>query len=375
MSTGWRSLAGTGNTALAGDRRHQHACGEAAVSGDRPARQADRARTGPPAVQAVPQLTRHGLSVHADLIYRCLAQFGEQAAPTLARALDLSTGHVMAALEELAGGGAVKADLPRRVWTAMPPSAFLDGLRERRARLAAARHALLRNMSIVDIAGVTVDRLAHASPITDVGLARRRFDEVITAASTEFLAMNPETAFTRASAKAAVPADRSALTNGARTLSLGVPAGDDDESDAYAGELLAYGLEYRELPHQPVKVWIVDRRTAFFPVDPAANFRNGVWELSSPSIIDELVAFFLRRWDVAEAPAPGWRPPHDLGERERAVLAALALGDTDEMAARRLRLSSRTVRYVVRDLMDRYQVTTRFQLGLVVGRITEGADR
>ena len=71
-------------------------------------------------------------------------------------------------------------------------------------------------------------------------------------------------------------------------------------------------------------------------------------------------------------PSAGWRPPRELSDRERAVLGALALGDTDDMAARRLRLSSRTIRYVVSDLMERYHVKSRFQLGLVLGRLTEG---
>ena len=37
----------------------------------------------------VPALTRHGLTVHADLVYRCLRQFGPQSSASLARALAL----------------------------------------------------------------------------------------------------------------------------------------------------------------------------------------------------------------------------------------------------------------------------------------------
>src|SRR5690606_31589773 len=106
----------------------------------------------------------------------------------------------------------------------------------------------------------------------------------------------------------------------------------------------------------------------------AVNFWGGIWEISCPALVDGLVSFFLRQWDRAVAPSPGWRAPAELTDRERAVLAALALGGTDEAVAQRLQLSSRTVRYVVRELMDRYQVTTRFQRGLVVGRIREGDD-
>jgi DNA-binding CsgD family transcriptional regulator len=280
----------------------------------------------------------------------------------------------MSAIEELASCAAVTTDQQRRKWTAVPPSKFLDGLRERRARIGAAARALARNLSIMDISGVVIDHAPGAAPISDFGSALDRLGEVMGAATIELLTMNPETAFTSASAQAGVPVGRSALTNGARTRSLGVPSAADDESDAYASELLSYGLEHREALRQPVKLWIADRRTAFFPIDPTRNFRAGIWEISSPGLVDELVTFFLGRWDAASAPSSSWQPPPTLSDRERAVLAALALGHTDETAARHLRLSSRTVRYVVRELMDRYQVKTRFQLGLVVGHQSEGAD-
>jgi DNA-binding CsgD family transcriptional regulator len=248
----------------------------------------------------------------------------------------------------------------------------LSALRDRRERVAAARRALQRHLSVVDIVGDAPADLSDAAPFTNVELARRRFNEVVAAASTEYLAMNPEASFSRASAATAIPVSRSALRNGARTLSLGVPTADDDQSESYASELYAYGMEYRELPRQPVKLAIVDRRTAFFPIDPSQNFYGGLWELTDPLVVGELASFFMRHWEVAVAPSHGWRPPSDLTDRERAVLAALAAGDTDEMAGKRLRLSSRTIRYVVSDLMERYQVKTRFQLGLVIGRHNEG---
>jgi DNA-binding CsgD family transcriptional regulator len=324
--------------------------------------------------QVLPQLSRYGLTVHADLVYRCLFLFGQQTLPALARALDLSARQAEAALGELEEAAAVTVVSrgPRqRMWAARRLETFLVGLQERRARLAAAHRALQRQLSIIDIAGVTLDGQLGASPMTDVGLARRRYEDLVVGAHAEFLAMNPETAFTRASAKAGVSVSRSALRNGARTLSLGVPAGDGDESEAYTNELYAYGLEYRELPAQPVKLTVIDRRIAFFPIDPSRNFHGGVWEISSPAVVGELASFFLRHWEVAVSPSPGWRPPRELSDRERAVLAALAQGDTDDMVAQRLQLSSRSVRYVIRDLMDHYQVQTRFQLGLVLGRLVE----
>lgn len=64
-----------------------------------------------------------------------------------------------------------------------------------------------------------------------------------------------------------------------------------------------------------------------------------------------------------------------LSERESAVLELLARGHTDASAASRLRLSQRTIATVVRGLMSRFNVSSRFQLGLALGlahrRVTE----
>ena len=324
-------------------------------------------------VQAVPQLTRYGLSVHADLVYRFLRLLGAASPGVVARELELSRRQTMAALDELTEYAAVSHVAAQDLWQAGPPDAFLPALRERRARLAAARREMRRNLSILDIVGVPLERLAGAWPLREVSTARRRYEDLVAGAATELLSMNPEAAFTRDSARTGIPASLGALRRGARSLNLGVPAAEEDESGTYASQLRAYDRhEYRELHRQPVKLTVVDREIAFFPIDPSRNFHGGVWEISDPSIVDELASFFLGRWEVAVAPTAGWRPPQGLSGRERAVLVALAEGDTDEMAAERLQISSRTVRYVIRELMDRYHVKTRFQLGLVVAHLTEG---
>jgi DNA-binding CsgD family transcriptional regulator len=56
-----------------------------------------------------------------------------------------------------------------------------------------------------------------------------------------------------------------------------------------------------------------------------------------------------------------------LTERERKLIALLAEGLTDESAARRMQLSSRTVTNILRSLMNRLGVDNRFQLGLAIG--------
>jgi DNA-binding NarL/FixJ family response regulator len=59
-----------------------------------------------------------------------------------------------------------------------------------------------------------------------------------------------------------------------------------------------------------------------------------------------------------------------LSPREQAIIGLLAAGATDAAAATRLNLSVRTIAYTIRDLMERFGVQTRFQLGLVLGSLT-----
>jgi len=92
----------------------------------------------------VPQLTRYGLSVDADLVYRCLSLAGDQTAGTLARSLRIGVHQVRDALAELIDCSAVSAlaDGRRRLWRARPVATFLPQLQERQAQLDRARRYL-----------------------------------------------------------------------------------------------------------------------------------------------------------------------------------------------------------------------------------------
>jgi DNA-binding CsgD family transcriptional regulator len=57
----------------------------------------------------------------------------------------------------------------------------------------------------------------------------------------------------------------------------------------------------------------------------------------------------------------------ELTAREAAVVELLAAGHTDVSAGRQLGVSTRTISYAVRGLMDRLGVENRFQLGLALG--------
>ncbi len=57
----------------------------------------------------------------------------------------------------------------------------------------------------------------------------------------------------------------------------------------------------------------------------------------------------------------------ELTPRERLIVVMLTEGHTDAAIAAKLDLSVRTIAYTLSSLMDRYGVSTRFQLGLRLG--------
>ena len=160
-------------------------------------------------------------------------------------------------------------------------------------------------------------------------------------------------------------------------FSLGVPPAVEDRSGAHTQELIAGGMQYRELPALPTKLIIVDRATAIMPLDPE-DPRKGAWEITVPTLVDRLIELYLQHWNQGTAPQKRWTPPMTLTPRERAVLALLAEGHTDETVAAHLGLSRRTIAYTVADLMERHGARNRFQLGLFLsdlgGTPAEEAD-
>ncbi|MGD9486163.1 LuxR C-terminal-related transcriptional regulator [Streptomyces sp. TRM70308] len=117
----------------------------------------------------------------------------------------------------------------------------------------------------------------------------------------------------------------------------------------------------------PVRMTIADRSAAVVhaPSDdgsPAAEL------VTSPALVTALYALFQREWAAARpAEAPPRRRETGLTDQEHALLELLREGLTDEMAARRLGVSPRTVRRTMSELLTRTGVRSRFQIGVVTG--------
>jgi DNA-binding CsgD family transcriptional regulator len=131
--------------------------------------------------------------------------------------------------------------------------------------------------------------------------------------------------------------------------------------------LIDVGTQARVLPDLPVKLWLVDESTAFLTlthrdVDRAA----AILAVRSSPLLAALAGLFEASWQQAvplyprvDPAAPVWMSPAD-----RRLLAVLAAGLSDEVAARELGISRRTFYRRLDALMARSGSATRFQLAL-----------
>ncbi|GIG58380.1 hypothetical protein Lfu02_27520 [Longispora fulva] len=325
---------------------------------------------------AVPPLTRWGVSPTADLVFRTLTECGPSVIGVLGKSLGLPTRRVRIALDELNSVGAARPERmatptgPVRVWRGGQPEAVVTSLRERTVHAVKARHLLRQRLSGLDLSDVMnhpdLTAADAVRPLYGLAQVRARFVELAPTARTEEMVLNPEPVLPESAVRAGAPLERASAQRGVSTLSLGVPAGVGDASLSLHYEMIALGTKYRELPQLPARILIIDRRTAIVPIDPAI-LGKGALEVTAPVVVDQLVGLFLQYWSRAKAPERPMPANLPLTPREQAIIALLATGQTDAKTAEQLGVSVRTIAYTLSDLMSRYGVQNRFQLGMVLG--------
>lgn len=325
-------------------------------------------RTGVLAIgRAVPALVRWGVSADADLVYRCLLTFGPQPSGEVAVELGLRVRRVRTALDELLAAGIVTVErepsaygVDASIWRALPADAVVMTLRRRALRRAAA--ATGGGFGPLERVALPARRLP------DREARRRRIAELAALERVEHLSMQPEQVFSTDELTAGAPLDVEALRRGVRMRTLSRPPADGDRSAQHAIEFGRLGGEYREAAHLPQKLMIFDRQVALLAVDPL-DLDRGTWEIVDRAAVDSLVRLFARHWSDGVDPSRNGVPAIVLTARERAIVALLAQGHTDAISARRLGMSTRSLTYSLRALMDRLGVDNRFQLGLALGAL------
>ncbi|MFF9199211.1 LuxR C-terminal-related transcriptional regulator [Streptomyces sp. NPDC014779] len=209
---------------------------------------------------------------------------------------------------------------------------------------------------------------AHRDPvdrISGLDAVRERLEDLAAGARTECLSLLPGGAQLPDTMDASKPLDQLALERGVRIRSIYQDSfRNDPPTVEYVRWYCGLGGEARTVPVVPMLMVVVDREAALVPLDPQDG-RAGALEVRSPGLVHALVVLFDRIWEAGtpfgEAPR---RDEHDLSPQERELLMLLGIGCTDDIAARRLGVSLRTVRRMSSELMSRLGARSRFEAGV-----------
>ncbi|MEY9942046.1 LuxR C-terminal-related transcriptional regulator [Streptacidiphilus sp. MAP5-3] len=193
-----------------------------------------------------------------------------------------------------------------------------------------------------------------------------RLLEAAQGCTTEVLVMQPCVAQETPELRLARPLVLEAVRRGAqgRVLYPHTARGDSD-TRAHIGELLPAGGQVRTTNEVRDRFLVFDRRTAFIP----AGDGDEIAVVYEGAVAAFLAGQHARAWESAftvDSGAAGYAGT--LEDLKATLLDLLASGAKDEVIARRVGMSDRTLRRHVASIMEDLSATSRFQAGVLAAR-------
>lgn len=316
-----------------------------------------------------------GLNRIEEGVYRLMLQRPGWGVAELAAALVCSDSEVHDALDALSelsllrrsSGGAGKFDpISPSVGLAVLLAKAEAAVHERQRIIEEARASIATIIAEHSIGGSneTVTRLDGITAV------RTRLEELSMLATSECLSFKPGPVHRTDAMDAARDLNAQALARGVVLRSIyQETVRNDDATLKFVRWLSGLGGETRTVASVPMLMVIVDRRVALLPVDPAEP-RRGALEVQAPGLVAALCTLFDLVWASASLfGLPAVRDANGLEPSEVEMLRLLAAGYTDDMVARRLGCSLRTVRRNMSVLMERLDARSRFQAGLNAAKL------
>ncbi|MEU2229619.1 LuxR C-terminal-related transcriptional regulator [Streptomyces vietnamensis] len=314
-----------------------------------------------------------GVEESAEAVYRLLLERPEYGVTDVAARLGRPEPEVREALARLADLKLVLVDDSSGRAEALAPDVGLSFLLSR-AEAELGRHRRRFEQAGRAAAGFLASYADRPGPaarhdlvdrITGLDKVRERLEDLAANARAECLSLLPGGAQLPDTMDASQPLDRLALERGVKIRSIYQESFRNDPPTVdYVRWYCGLGGEARTVPVVPMLMVVVDREAALVPVDPEDG-RAGALEVRSPGLVHALAVLFDRLWDAGtpfgETPR---RDAHDLSPQERELLMLLGIGCTDDIAARRLGVSLRTVRRMSSELMNRLGARSRFEAGV-----------
>nr|AGZ94386.1 erythropoiesis-stimulating protein [Streptomyces sp. 31A4] len=309
-------------------------------------------------------------------VYRTLVSRPGWGVLEIAGQLGITESAVHACLDELAELSMLYAPEYATQPVALSPEIGLTALLNRReseilaqqARLAAARTEAAE-LAAVYSAHQQNRGNSGLEQLDELASVRAKLVELAGQAQTELLSFTPGGAQSQESLDASRPLDEKSLASGIRIRTLYLDSVRNDRATTeYVRWLAGLGGEIRTIPTLPIRMLVVDRSVALLPKDPN-NSRAGAVIVRAPGVLAALVHLFEAVWQQAQ-PLDGVQPcpPDEPTAQELELLKLLELGSTDEVAARKLGVSLRTVRRMMADIMGRLGARSRFEAGVLATR-------
>lgn len=303
-----------------------------------------------------------GITEFDEKVYRALLRWPDATPANLGSIVDTEPRRVGAALSRLARLGLVRRTGGR--YTPHDPEPALEALVHRReAELHAARTVALELAADFRIGSLRAQPAQLVEVVTGPEEIYRRTMELYRGASSEIMAFERP--------PYAVPPDFDEMAAELPLLERGVVLRVVYSAEALAARekfdtvsaLTRCGERARTLPELPLKLMVVDARTARVSLTSDAYATESVAIIRTSGLLDALIALFEAYWERAHPIGAAGRTPPELTAGEAKVLALLGAGFKDEAIARHLHTSMRTTGRRIGRMLDRLQSSTRFQAG------------
>jgi DNA-binding CsgD family transcriptional regulator len=307
------------------------------------------------------------LDAGTRLVYRQLLAEPGLTLPDLVSGSGLPEADVRRALDQLAdlsllgGDGASLTVAPPRVAIAQAVAAAETEILVRQQQLAELR-------ATMETIAQEHESLLHRESViryTSSEAVRARLSELALGATRECISVNPGRSHDAVEMEASRPLNAEALARGVGIRAVYQDASRTDPPTlGYARWLTEEGGEVRTAPSVPVLMILVDGEVALLPWNTAQP-NQGAVEVRVPAVVETLAEYFELLWRGADP--LGTARHRDVaveGSVAQALVRLAATGLTDEAAARRLDVSTRTVRRMMAEIMTELGAASRFQAGV-----------
>ncbi|MFL6136579.1 MAG: helix-turn-helix transcriptional regulator [Frankiaceae bacterium] len=329
-----------------------------------------------------------GLDALDEALYGALLDDPDLEIESAAQRLRRSVADIIAAWRHLSEKGLIRRSVerPGRFYPVHPEAGLGRLIAEREVELARQQAEIATSREAAaqiarDYLGSRAWGTGDIEIIKDLEAVRDRLAEFARRAAKEVLTMHPGAERSPAALEAGLPHDLAVLARGVTVRDIYAERSATHRPTVrYASRIMEAGAQVRAAPLVPVQMIIIDRSLALVPLDATAS-ASGALLTRVPGLIDALVALFERCWDEAhpfvDAPAGGRHEGSNghgngNGDRggsgvptafDRALLALMAEGATNEAAARQLGVSLRTLHRRLAHLMAELGAESRFQAG------------